>query len=144
MIDAYARRVLGWRCSTRMATPLVLDAIEQAIWTRERESMTDLTGLIHRNDRSSQYTSMGFTDRLLQVGIDVSFGATGSSYDNALAATINGLYKTELIHPQSPGRRSKRSRSRRSSGPTGSTTAALRSTATTSHPSSSSRLLPSK
>lgn len=102
VIDAYARRILGWRCSTRMTTPLVLDAIEQAIWTRGREGITDLTGLIHHNDRGSQYTSIAFTDRLLEAGIDASVGATGSSYDNALAETINGLYKTELIHPRKP------------------------------------------
>lgn len=102
VIDAYARRILGWRCSTRMTTPLVLDAIEQSIWTRDREGHSDLTGLIHHNDRGSQYTSIAFTDRLLEAGIDASVGATGSSYDNALAETINGLYKTELIHPRKP------------------------------------------
>lgn len=102
VIDAYARRILGWRCSARMTTPLVLDAIEQAIWTRQREGVTDLTGLIHHNDRGSQYTSIAFTDRLLEAGIDASVGATGSSYDNALAETIDGLYKTELIHPGKP------------------------------------------
>lgn len=104
VIDAYARRILGWRCSTRMTTPLVLDAIEQAIWTREREGVTDLTGLVHHNDRGSQYTSIAFTERLVVAGIDASVGATGSSYDNALAETINGLYKTELIHPGKPWR----------------------------------------
>jgi putative transposase len=104
VIDAYARRILGWRCSSSMTTPLVLDAIEQAIWTREREGVTDLTGLVHHNDRGSQYTSIAFTERLLDAGIDASVGATGSSYDNALAETINGLYKTELIRPRGPWR----------------------------------------
>ena len=104
VIDAYARRILGWRCSTSMTTPLVLDAIEQAIWTRGREGITDLTGLVHHNDRGSQYTSIAFTERLLDAGIDASVGATGSSYDNALAETINGLYKTELIRPRGPWR----------------------------------------
>ncbi|RAL31638.1 IS3 family transposase [Rhodococcus sp. AQ5-07] len=104
VIDAYSRRILGWRTATTMTTPLVLDAIEHAIWTRRREGITDLSGLIHHNDRGSQYTSIAFTDRLIEVGIDASIGATGSSYDNALAETINGLYKTELIKPRGPWR----------------------------------------
>jgi putative transposase len=104
VIDAYSRRILGWRTSTTMTTPLVLDAIEHAIWTRRREGITDLSGLIHHNDRGSQYTSIAFTDKLIEVGIDASIGATGSSYDNALAETINGLYKTELIKPRGPWR----------------------------------------
>lgn len=64
-----------------MTTPLVLDAIEQAIWTREQAGFTDLAGLVHHNDRGSQYTAVAFTDRLVQAGIDASIGATGSSYD---------------------------------------------------------------
>lgn len=104
VIDAYSRRILGWRCSTRMTTPLVLDAIEHAIWTRATAGTTDLSGLIHHNDRGSQYTSVAFTERLLDAGIDTSIGATGSSYDNALAESINGLYKTELIKPRGPWR----------------------------------------
>ena len=79
VIDAYSRRILGWRCSTRMTTPLVLDAIEHAIWTRATAGTTDLSGLIHHNDRGSQYTSVAFTERLLDAGIDASIGATGSS-----------------------------------------------------------------
>ena len=67
VIDAYARRILGWRCSHSMTTPLVLDAIEQAIWVRDREGVTDLTGLIHHNDRGSQYTSIAFTERLMDA-----------------------------------------------------------------------------
>jgi putative transposase len=104
VIDAYARRIVGWRTATTMNTRLVLDAIEHAIWTRAREGITDLSGLIHHHDRGSQYTSIAFTERLLDAGIDASIGATGSSYDNALAETINGLYKTELIKPQGPWR----------------------------------------
>jgi putative transposase len=103
VIDAYARRIVGWRTAT-MNTRLVLDAIEHAIWTRAREGITDLSGLIHHHDRGSHYTSIAFTERLLDAGIDASIGATGSSYDNALAETINGLYKTELIKPQGPWR----------------------------------------
>jgi putative transposase len=104
VIDAYSRRILGWRTATTMTTPLVLDAIEHAIWTRRREGITDLSGLIHHNDRGSQYTSIAFTDKLIEEGIDASIGSTGSSYDNALAETINGLYKTELIKPRGPWR----------------------------------------
>lgn len=87
-----------------MTTPLVLDAIEHAIWTRRREGIADLSELIHHNDRGSQYTSIAFTDKLIEEGIDASIGSTGSSYDNALAETINGLYKTELIKPRGPWR----------------------------------------
>lgn len=104
VIDAYARRIVGWRTATTMTTQLVLDAIEHAIWTRQREGIEDLSGLIHHNDRGSQYTSLTFTDRLLEAGIDASIGATGNSYDNALAETINGLYKTELIKARGPCR----------------------------------------
>lgn len=104
VIDAFSRRILGWRSSTEMTTPLVLDAIEHAIWTRTREGVTDLSGLIHHNDRGSQYTSVAFTERLVEAGIDASVGTTGDSYDNALAESINGLYKTELIKAQGPWR----------------------------------------
>lgn len=104
VIDAYARRIVGWRTATTMTSQLVLDAIEHAIWTRERDGIEDLTGLIHHNDRGNQYTSIAFTDRLLEAGIDASIGATGNSYDNALAETINGLYKTELIKARGPCR----------------------------------------
>jgi putative transposase len=78
--------------------------IEHAIWTRQRDGVTDLTGVIHPNDRGSQYTSVAFTERLIDAGIDASIGATGSSCDNAVAETINGLYKTELIKPRGPWR----------------------------------------
>jgi len=85
VIDAYSRRILGWRCSTAMTTPLVLDAVEQAIWTRAQAGVSDLAGLVHHSDRGSQYGALAMTDRLLSAGIDPSVGATGSSYDNALA-----------------------------------------------------------
>jgi putative transposase len=102
--DAYARRILGWRVSSTMATSMVLDAIEQAIWTRHREGVLDLKDLVHHTDRGSQYTSLRFSERLAEAGIQPSVGAVGSSYDNALAETINGLYKTELIKPRKPWR----------------------------------------
>jgi putative transposase len=104
VIDAYARRILGWRVATTMSTTMVLDSIEQAIWTRQREGVFDLKGVVHHTDRGSQYTSIRFTERLAEAGIQPSVGAVGSSYDNALAESINGLYKTELIKPRKPWR----------------------------------------
>jgi putative transposase len=104
VIDAYARRILGWRVASTMATSMVLDAIEQAIWTRQQKGVTDLKDVVHHTDRGSQYTSIRFTERLAEAGIQPSVGAVGSSYDNALAETINGLYKTELIRPRKPWR----------------------------------------
>jgi putative transposase len=100
VIDAYARRILGWKVSDRMTTPLVLDAINHAIWVRRGEGVTDLSGLVHHNDAGSQYTSIAFTDRLIEVGIDASIGTVGDAHDNSLAESLNGLYKTELIKPQ--------------------------------------------
>ena len=102
--DAYARRILGWRVAATMTTAMVLDSIEQAIWTRQREGIFDLKDVVHHTDRGSQYTSIRFTERLAEAGIQPSVGAVGSSYDNALAETINGLYKTELIKPRKPWR----------------------------------------
>jgi putative transposase len=102
--DAYARRILGWRVAATMATTMVLDSIEQAIWIRQREGVMDLKDVVHHTDRGSQYTSIRFTERLAEAGIQPSVGAVGSSYDNALAETINGLYKTELIKPGKPWR----------------------------------------
>ena len=102
--DAYARRILGWRAASTMATTMVLDSIEQAIWTRQRDGILDLKDVVHHTDRGSQYTSIRFTERLAEAGIQPSVGAVGSSYDNALAETINGLYKTELIKPGKPWR----------------------------------------
>jgi putative transposase len=104
VVDAYARRILGWRVAATMATSMVLDSIEQAIWTRRQERVLDLKDVVHHTDRGSQYTSIKFTDRLAEAGIQPSVGAVGSSYDNALAETINGLYKTELIRPRKPWR----------------------------------------
>jgi putative transposase len=104
VVDAYARRILGWRVATTMATSMVLDAIEQAIWTRQQEGVIDLKDVVHHTDRGSQYTSIRFTERLAEAGIQPSVGAVGSSYDNALAETINGLYKTELIKARKPWR----------------------------------------
>jgi putative transposase len=104
VIDAYARRILGWRAATSMRTDLVLDAIEQAIWTRRREGVSDLAGLIHHHDNGSQYTSIAFTERLAAAGVDASVGAVGDALDNALAESVIGLYKTELIRRRGPWR----------------------------------------
>ncbi len=104
VIDAYARRILGWRVAATMATTMVLDSIEQAIWTRTREGVLEFNDVVHHSDRGSQYTSIRLTERLAGAGIQPSVGAVGSSYDNALAETIIGLYKTELIHRGKPWR----------------------------------------
>lgn len=102
--DAYARRILGWRVAATMTTSMVLDSIDQAIWTRQQAGVLDLKDVVHHTDRGSQYTSIRFSERLAEAGIQPSVGAVGSSYDNALAETINGLYKTELIKPRKPWR----------------------------------------
>lgn len=102
--DAYARRILGWRVAATITTAMVLDSIEQAIWIRQREGIFDLKDVVHHTDRGSQYTSIRYSKRLAEAGIQPSVGAVGSSYDNALAETINGLYKTELIKPRKPWR----------------------------------------
>jgi putative transposase len=104
VIDAYARRILGWRAATSMRTGLVLDTIEQAIWTRRREGVTDLTGLTHHHDNGSQYASIAFTERLAEAGIDLSVGAVGDALDNALAESVIGLFKTELVRRRGPWR----------------------------------------
>jgi len=87
-----------------MRTELVLDAIEQAIWTRARDGVTDLSGLVHHNDAGSQYTSIAFTERLAAAGVDASVGNVGDALDNALAESIIGLFKTELIRRRGPWR----------------------------------------
>ena len=103
VIDAYARRIIGWRSATSMTSQLVLDAIEHAVWTRGRDGR-QVSGVIHHHDHGSQYTSVAVSERLAADGIRPSMGVVGSSYDNALAETINGLYKTELIKARGPWR----------------------------------------
>ena len=102
VVDAYARRILGWRAAMSMRTQLVLDALEQAVWVRRREGTDTLAGLIHHTDAGSQYTSISFTERLAAVGVSPSIGSVGDAYDNALAESVIGLFKTELIHPNRP------------------------------------------
>lgn len=99
VIDVFARRIVGWRVSSSMTTDFVLDALEQALYARQPSE--DGT-LIHHSDRGSQYVSIRYSERLAEAGIEPSVGSRGDSYDNALAETINGLYKTELIHRRAP------------------------------------------
>lgn len=98
VIDVFARYIVGWRVSRSMHTEFVLDALEQALWARQPER----EALIHHSDRGSQYVSIRYTERLAEAGIEPSVGTTGDSYDNALAETINGLYKAEVIHRLGP------------------------------------------
>ncbi len=104
VIDVYSRRILGWRAASSMKTALVLDALEMAIWARGRHGTTDLSGLIHHHDAGSQYTSIAFTERLAAAGVDASVGTVADAYDNALAESTIGLFKTELITPRGPWR----------------------------------------
>ncbi|WP_143708509.1 IS3-like element ISMca3 family transposase [Methylococcus capsulatus] len=99
VIDVFARRIVGWRVSHSMRTDFVLDALEQALYARQPER-TD--ALVHHSDRGSQYVSIRYAERLAEAGIEPSVGSRGDSYDNALAETINGLYKTEPIHRRAP------------------------------------------
>jgi putative transposase len=104
VIDAYSRRILGWRAATSMRTALVLDALEQALWARRRDGQASLAGLVHHTDAGSQYTSIAFTERLAAAGAQPSVGTAGDAYDNALAESVIGLFKTELIKPHGPWR----------------------------------------
>lgn len=101
VIDAYARRIVGWRVSTTPHAGFVLDALEQAV--HERRPVKGM-GLVHHSDRGSQYLSIKYTERLAEAGIEPSVGSVGDSYDNALAETINGLFKAEVIHRRGPWR----------------------------------------
>jgi putative transposase len=99
VIDVYSRRIVGWRTATTMTTDLVLNALEMAIWARNDR----LDTLIHHSDRGSQYMAIRYTERLIDAGAECSVGTTGdSSYDNAMAESVIGLYKTELVRKQGP------------------------------------------
>ncbi|EHR8705837.1 IS3 family transposase, partial [Escherichia coli] len=95
IIDVFAGYIVGWRVSSSMETTLVLDALEQALWARRP------SGTIHHSDKGSQYVSLAYTQRLKEAGLLASTGSTGDSYDNAMAESINGLYKAEVIHRKS-------------------------------------------
>jgi transposase InsO family protein len=101
VIDAFSRRIVGWRVSSSLRAELALDALEMAIWSRRS---ADLAGLVHHNDRGVQYLAIRYTERLADAGAVTSVGSRGDSYDNALAETVNGLYKTELIRARGPWR----------------------------------------
>lgn len=101
VIDTYARRIVGWRASRSAHAGFVLDALEQAL--HERRPARGV-GLVHHSDRGSQYVSIKYTERLAEADIEPSVGSVGDSYDNALAETINGLYKAEVIHRRGPWR----------------------------------------
>lgn len=100
VIDAFARRIVGWRVSRSAETGFVLDALEQALYARR----PFLHGLVHHSDRGSQYVSIRYTERLAEAGIEPSVGSVGDSYDNALAETVIGLFKTEVIRRRGPWR----------------------------------------
>ena len=92
VVDVFSRRIVGWRVSSSLKSDLALDALEQALHARR-----DTNGVVHHSDRGTQYTSIRYTDRLGAAGLERSVGSVGDSYDNALAETINGLYKSEVI-----------------------------------------------
>jgi transposase InsO family protein len=97
VIDVFARRIVGWRVARSMKAELVLDALEQALWARG-----ETEGLVHHSDRGSQYLAIRYTERLADAGIQCSVGTTGDSYDNALAESVIGLFKTEVIYSRGP------------------------------------------
>jgi transposase InsO family protein len=99
VVDVFSRRIVGWRVSRSLRSDLALDALEQALHARR-----DLDGLVHHSDRGVQYVSFRYTQRLAEAGIEPSVGSVGDSYDNALAETINGLFKAEVIWPNGPWR----------------------------------------
>jgi putative transposase len=101
VIDAFSRAIVGWRVSSSLRAELALDALEMAIWSRRAP---DLAGLVHHSDRGGQYLAIRYTERLADEGAVTSVGSKGDSYDNALAESVNGLYKTELIRAQGPWR----------------------------------------
>jgi putative transposase len=99
VVDAFSRRIVGWRASASLRSDLALDALEQALYDRETDG-----ALIHHSDRGVQYLSIRYTERLSEAGIEPSVGSRGDSYDNALAETVIGLYKTEVIYHDGPWR----------------------------------------
>ena len=100
-VDVYARMITGWQASKSMSTDLVLDALEMGIWQRSRAGRS-LQGLVHHSDAGSQYTSIRYTERLAEAGVRPSIGSVGDSYDNAMAESIIGLFKTEVIRRRGP------------------------------------------
>ena len=103
IIDVYSRFIVGWQASRSLRTDLAIDALEMAVWNRQR-SGASLDGLVHHSDRGVQYLSIRYSERLAENAIIASVGSKGDSYDNALAESFNGLYKWELIYRQGPWR----------------------------------------
>jgi len=103
VIDVFSRRIVGWQASKSLRSDLALDALEMAIWNRQRTG-ADLSDLVHHSDRGVQYLSIRYAERLAANDIVASVGSRGDSYDNALAESFNGLYKWELIYRQGPWR----------------------------------------
>jgi putative transposase len=101
VIDVFSRRIVGWRVSSTLCSELALDALEMAIWTRGSRA---LKGLVHHSDRGVQYLAIHYTERLADAGAVRSVGSRGDSYDNALAESVVGLFKTELIRMRGPWR----------------------------------------
>jgi putative transposase len=99
VVDVFARRIVEWRAARSIRTELVLDALEHALWSRSHRER-----LLHNSDRGSRYLSIRYSERLAAAGAEPSVGSVGVSYDNALAETIIGLFKTEVIHPRGPWR----------------------------------------
>ncbi len=104
IIDVYSRMIVGWKADTTMRASLVTDTLEMAVWARGRAGVTDLAGLIHHTDAGSQYVSLALTERLAALGMRASIGSVGDAYDNALAESTIGLFKTELIRRRGPWR----------------------------------------
>ena len=102
VVDAYSRFIVGWRVSASLRTGLALNALEQAIWARRPDTADPDRGLVHHSDAGSQYLSIRYSMRLAEAGISPSVGSVGDSYDNALAESVIGLYKTELIRQRGP------------------------------------------
>jgi putative transposase len=137
VIDVFARRILGWRVSSSVRSDLALDALEQALAEREDE-MDDR--LVHHSDRGVQYLSIRYTERLAEAGLEPSVGSKGDSYDNALAESVIGLFKTEVIRRRGPGEGSKTLNSPLSSGCGGSIIIAFWSRSATFPRSSTKRI----
>jgi putative transposase len=104
VVDLYSRAIVGWTAATHKRAKLVLDALQMALWRRDRDGRPTGPGLVHHSDAGSQYTSFAFTAHLIEAGIDASIGTVGDAYDNALMESTIGLYKTELIRPRGPWR----------------------------------------
>lgn len=102
VIDVFSRRIVGWKADTNMRTELVLDTLEMALWSRDRDGIPLAEDMISHSDAGSQYTSFALTSRLVDAGVDPSVGSVGDAYDNALAETTIGLYKTEKINRRGP------------------------------------------